>query len=119
MQAISIRVGKYVHVFALAKHNIIIYENELFDSINAPSQQKIAARIDFLANEQPPIRNDQICKKLKGCDNLYELKAKQIRLFFFIVGKRAIITHGYVKKSNSTDSQQIARAERLKQEFFS
>lgn len=119
MQVVSIRKGKHFHVFAVARHDIALYRSELYDKLDIASQRKIAARIDFLSDEKPPIKNDQVCKKLKGYDNLFELRAKQVRLFYFQVGDRIIITHGYVKKSNSTDRQEISRAETLKCEFQS
>jgi hypothetical protein len=103
-------------VFALAKGDIPIYEDELFSSLSVDTINKIDFCIRFLSNANWSIRNRNVCKKITGYPNLYELRPKNVRLFFFMIVKNAYITHGYVKKENKTDPGQIKRALHLKSE---
>ncbi len=90
--------------------DIPIYQEELFPHINEKLKHKINLHIKFLSDRKFPVENTSISEKLKGHGNLYELKPKPVRLFFFMFGNDAIITHGYVKKKNKTDIQEIERA---------
>jgi phage-related protein len=61
-------------------------------------------------------------KKLKGEDNLYELRVKQgsniVRLPYYFQGNKTyIVTSGYFKKDEKTNRREIERAKRLKEEF--
>src|ERR1700733_14347593 len=64
------------------------------------------------------IFNEQKFKHLTGSDQLFEFKADHGRvLCFFFVGKRVILTHGFLKKSNKTPKGEIERAEKYKNDF--
>lgn len=64
------------------------------------------------------IFNEQKFKHLTGTDQLFEFKADQGRvLCFFFVGKRVVLTHGFVKKSDKTPRGEIERAEKIKIDF--
>lgn len=57
-------------------------------------------------------------------DGIFELRAKVSTdisrvLYFFIVGKRAILTHGFIKKSDKTPPSEIDRAKRYREEYLS
>ncbi len=57
-------------------------------------------------------------------DGIFELRAKvgsniSRVMYFFFDGGRAILTHGFIKKSQKTPSAQIDRAIRYKNEYFS
>lgn len=39
-------------------------------------------------------------------------------LYFFVVGQRAILTHGFIKKTNKTPVAEIERAISYRQDFF-
>jgi len=46
-------------------------------------------------------------KRMSGTKNLWELRAKRVRIFFFIDGNRGIGVHGIVKKSQRTPKSAI------------
>ena len=55
-------------------------------------------------------------------DGLLELRVKQgndiVRLlYFFIIGKKIIITNGFTKKTNKTPVSEIELAKRYKQDY--
>lgn len=80
-------------------------------------QQKFAALFMMLGNVGR-IYNEQKFKHLAGTDQLFEFKADQGRvLCFFFVGKRVILTHGFLKKSDKTPKGEIERAEKIKADF--
>lgn len=80
-------------------------------------QLKFAALFKMLG-DVGKIFNEQKFKHLTGTDQLFEFKADQGRvLCFFLVGKRVILTHGFLKKSDKTQKGEIVRAEKIKVEF--
>ena len=57
-------------------------------------------------------------------DGIFELRAKVGSnitrvLYFFMVGRRIIITHGFVKKTDKTPTEEIEKAKQYRFEFFS
>ena len=57
-------------------------------------------------------------------DGIFELRAKVGTditrvLYFFIIGKRAILTHGFVKKADKTPPAEIERAKDYRTEYLS
>ncbi len=65
------------------------------------------------------IFNEQKFKHLTGTEQLFEFKAGQGRIIcFFFVGKRVILTNGFLKKSDSTPKGEILRAHIMKNDFF-
>src|SRR5437868_3592521 len=80
-------------------------------------QQKFAALFAMLG-DVGKIFNEQKFKHLTGTDQLFEFKADQGRvLCFFFIGKRVILTHGFLKKKDKTPKGEIERAEKLKADF--
>ncbi len=56
-------------------------------------------------------------------DGIFELRAKVVSdisrvLYFFVIGRRAILTHGFVKKEDKTPSAEIARAKKYRNEYL-
>ena len=54
---------------------------------------------------------------------IFELRAKVGSnitrvLYFFIVGRRVILTHGFVKKTDKTPPSEISRAKQYRHEFL-
>ncbi len=90
-------------------------------SLPVKMQAKIQRTIDLLREfgYELPLPHS---KKIKGREELYELRVKQgsniCRLFYFYwKDKVYIITSGYVKKTNKTDISQIEKAIKLKREI--
>lgn len=57
-------------------------------------------------------------------DGIFELKAKQESdisrvLYFFFVGKKIILTNGFVKKTQKTPSREVERAKKYRSEYLS
>lgn len=68
-------------------------------------------------------RKMQWVKKIKGEDNLFELRSKvssniQRAFYFHIKGNSYLITHGFTKKTNKTPKQEIAHAKEIKKEWY-
>lgn len=119
MQAVLLHEGSVRKVSALSMNRAIpIYQAELFPELDERTKHKIVFHIEFLSRSKFPVTNTTISKRLKGCDNLYELRPQPVRLFFFMLGKDAIITHGCIKKKNATDKSEIKRAQSLKDRFL-
>lgn len=111
MQIVVIHIGEQRKVMAMCRaKEAPIYQEELFPHIDEQLKHKINLHIKFLSDRRFPVENTTIAEKLKGYGNLYELKPKPARLFFFMVGDDAIITSGYIKKKNKTDIQEIRKA---------
>lgn len=119
MEAVIIKKGSQVDVYALSiRQGEIIYQVDFFNTLDKDTQNKIVARIDFLSDNRPPIKNENVSKKLD--DNLFELKAKKARLlYFYYVGDRVVITHGFPKKGQKTPKKEIKRAKALRNQFLS
>lgn len=50
--------------------------------------------------------------------DFYEFKAFQVRLLcYFKPGSRVVVTHGFIKKRNRMDRNELARAERIKKAY--
>ena len=57
-------------------------------------------------------------------DGIFELRAQvgsdiSRVLYFFIVGQRIIMTHGFIKKTNKTPSAEIMKAKTYRADFLS
>lgn len=59
------------------------------------------------------IKNHEHFKKLSG--DFFEFKSFQIRMpCYFLPGRRVVITHGFIKKKDAVDKQQLERAANIK-----
>ena len=57
-------------------------------------------------------------------DGIFEIRAKvgsdiSRVLYFFIVGRKIILTHGFIKKTQKTPPSEISRAKKYRTEFVS
>ena len=55
-------------------------------------------------------------------DGIFELRAKVgtniSRVFcFFVIGNRAILTHGFIKKTQKTPARELERAKKIREEY--
>ena len=56
-------------------------------------------------------------------DGIFELRAQvgsdiSRVLYFFIVGRRAVLTHGFIKKTDETPPREIVRAKKYRSEYL-
>ena len=82
-------------------------------------QAKIFAALELLESKGPALR-EPYSKVLD--DGIFEVRAKQGSdisrvLYFFVVGRRAILTNGFVKKTMKTPPREIERAKRYRADF--
>lgn len=84
-------------------------------------QAKLFMTLEFLEDKGPLLR-DPYSKPLG--DGIFEVRAKQGSdisrvLYFFVVGKKIILTNGFVKKSQKTPPGEIDRAKRYRKDYQS
>jgi phage-related protein len=80
-----------------------------------------AVRIFMMVEENGPELREPYSKHLD--DGIFEIRAKVGSnlarvLYFFIVGKRVIITHGFTKKTQKTPPEEVNRAKQYRKEFM-
>ena len=110
--------------------NIIFYRTEsdncpveeFLDSLKPKDAQKVLWVLRLI-QELDKIPS-QYLKKLKGTEEIWECRirahSKAYRVFcFFLDGDTLVLTHGYSKKTQKTDSKQIKRAERYRRDYLS
>jgi phage-related protein len=86
------------------------------EGLERSDQKKIIALLQRAADFGPPI-NEEKFKKLCS-EGIYEFKSYQVRILCaFEKGKVIILTHGFMKKSKKTPSNEIERAIRLLREY--
>ena len=95
--------------------------NEFLMSLDKKMRAKMAWTINVLQAGGPEVR-EPYSKHLD--DGIFELRA-QIGagitrvLYFFVAEKRAILTNGFVKKTNKTPPAEIEKAKIYRSEFLS
>ncbi|MCL2792496.1 MAG: type II toxin-antitoxin system RelE/ParE family toxin [Spirochaetaceae bacterium] len=82
---------------------------------------KMLRVVDFLETNGSELR-EPYSKHLDS--GIFELRAQvgadiSRILYFFIVGRKAILTHGFIKKMQKTPSSEIERAKRYRTEYLS
>ena len=82
-------------------------------------QAKIFAALELLEIKGPELR-EPFSKPLG--DGLFEVRAKQGSdisrvLYFFVVGRKVILTNGFVKKTQKTPPREIDRAKRYRADY--
>jgi phage-related protein len=113
---------------AVANFQVIFYEKEngevpieeFLDSLEGKMKAKLTRTIAALQEYGNELR-EPYSKYLGG--GIFELRARagsdiSRALYFFFVGKRAILTHGFVKKTDNTPQSEIERAKRYRAEYF-
>ena len=102
---------------------VVVYGEYFFDFYNKQTQ-KVRERIDWTINliEDLDLVPEKYLKHLTGTD-LYEIRVSSgnniFRIFcFFNKGKVVILLNGFQKKSQKTPSLEIARAEKLKRNYY-
>ena len=80
---------------------------------------KILMALEFLEEHGPALR-EPFSKSLG--DGIFEVRAKQGSdisrvLYFFVVGRKIILTNGFVKKTARTPPREIDRAKRYRLDY--
>ena len=89
-------------------------------SLDKKMRAKMLRTISLLADNGPDLREP--CSKALG-DGIFELRAKvgsdiSRVLYFFIVGRRVILTNGFVKKTQKTPPAELERAKRYRADYL-
>lgn len=89
-------------------------------SLDKKMRAKMLRTISLLADNGPDLREP--CSKPLG-DGIFELRAKvgsdiSRVLSFFIVGRRVILTNGFIKKTQKTPPAELERAKRYRADYL-
>lgn len=81
---------------------------------------KVFRTIELLELQGPALREPY--SKSLG-DGIFELRVRQSSditrvLYFFVVGKRAVLTNGFVKKTQKTPKVEIELAKRCREDYM-
>ena len=94
---------------------------EFLLSLNRKMLAKVVREIELLSVNGPELREPY--SKSMG-DGIFELRAKVGTditrvLYFFVVGRKIILTNGFVKKTDKTPKAQINLAKKYRDEYLS
>ena len=94
---------------------------EYFDSLTNKQFEKISFVLDIV--EQTDIVPRKYFKKLKGTDDLWEVRVQHGNNIFRILGffdgnELVILNHGFTKKSQKIPQKEISTAEKRKRNYF-
>jgi len=92
-----------------------------FDSLTNKQFEKIAFVLDLI--EQIDIVPRKYFKKLKGTDDIWEVRVQQGNNIFRILGffdgrDLVVLSHAFTKKSQKIPQKEIAVAEKRKHSYF-
>ncbi|MBQ9366164.1 MAG: type II toxin-antitoxin system RelE/ParE family toxin [Victivallales bacterium] len=93
---------------------------EFLDSLKPKMRASMVDKIRYLQEVGHLIRPP---KSKHLIDGIYELRAQAEGditrvLYFFVVGNKAVLTHGFIKKTKKTPPEEIARAESSRQRYM-
>ncbi len=98
--------------------------DEFLEGLNCKVQARLYALFrELLDSDKGVIKNTHKMEKLKGGSGIWELKAKirgigNFRIFCFRKGPTWFLTHGFPKKKEHTQRQEIRRAVDIKSRYF-
>ena len=92
---------------------------EFLNSLDIKMRAKMYREIDLLVMNGPELREPH-SQHLD--DGIFELRAKQSNnisrvLYFFFIGKKAILTNGFFKKTMRTPKREIDLAKRYRKDY--
>ena len=93
--------------------------NDYLDSLSEKLNAKTLKTIDLLE------KNGQMLRKPYSEyleDGIFELRTKQSSnitriLYFFVIGNKAILTHGFTKKTQKTPKKEIELAKKYRKDY--
>ncbi len=112
----------------MQKYEVLFYDlsdgtepaKEFLLGLDNKMRAKMARTIVLLGSYGPELREPY--SKSLG-DGIFELRSKvgsdiSRILYFFVVGRRIILTNGFVKKTQKTPARELERAKRCRAEFL-
>ena len=109
-----------IKVILYKQQNGTIPVQDFLQSLDAKMRAKTARAIDRLKFNGYELREPY--SKPLG-DGIFELRAQVATnisrvLYFFVVDNKAVLTHGFVKKTQQTPKAEIDRAKRYREEYL-
>ena len=94
---------------------------DFLDSLDSKFLAKTLRTIDLLETNGPLLREPYSKSVSEG---ILELRAKvgsdiSRVMYFFVIGKKAVLTNGFIKKTQKTPKEEIERAKRYRADFLS
>ena len=112
----------------MPKYQVIFFEKEngtapvedFINSLDVKMSAKIYRLIAMISENGPDLR-EPYSKHLE--DGIFELRAQAGSdisrvLYFFMVGRRIVITNGFIKKAQKTPISEIDRAKAYRKEYL-
>ena len=92
---------------------------EFLDSLDIKMRQKMLRSIQALQDMGVALRMP-LSESLD--DGIFELRAKvgtniSRVMYFFVIGNRAVLTHGFIKKTQKTPLREIERAKKIRDDY--
>jgi len=93
---------------------------DFLDALSPKMRAKMIDKVKYL-QELGHLLRPPASKHLRG--EIYELMAQAEGnitriLYFFVVGDKAVLTHGFTKKTESTPAREIRRAEESRKQYL-
>lgn len=93
---------------------------EFLDGLDIKMRQKMLRSIQALQDMGISLRMS-LSESLE--DGIFELRAKSGTnisrvMYFFIIGNRAVLTHGFIKKTQKTPRRELQRAKDIRADYF-
>lgn len=93
---------------------------DFLDSLDSKMRAKMFREIDLLVNNGPELRLPH-SRHIE--DGVFELRAKQGSdisrvMYFFFVGQKAILTNGFVKKTDKIPKNEIDLAKKYRKDYL-
>lgn len=93
---------------------------EFLDSLESKMKAKVAKEIELLKIRGNDLREPHT-KHIE--DGIFELRIKQSSdisriLYFFTIGKKIILTNGFIKKTQKTPKNEISLAKKYRNDYF-
>lgn len=93
---------------------------EFLDGLDIKMRQKMLRSIQALQDMGISLRMP-LSESLE--DGIFELRAKSGTnisrvMYFFIIGNRAVLTHGFIKKTQKTPRRELQREKDIRADYF-
>lgn len=112
----------------MPEYEILFYEKadgtepafEFISSLDKKMRAKVLRTVALLGEEGPSLR-EPYSKMLD--DGVFEIRAKLGSnitrvLYFFVIGKKIILTNGFIKKTQKTPAAEIALAKQYREDYI-
>lgn len=112
----------------MQEYEIVFYEDEkgnvpvkdFLDSMDLKMRSKMLLSINIIKVQGPLIRMPY-SEELE--DGIFELRAKSGSnisriLYFFVIGRKIVLTNGFIKKTQGTPRNELIRAKKYRSDFY-